>query len=111
VKVLFLFELQCFVVCVFSGRPIVKGNANFQYTANVDYQQQQQQQQQQHQHRHSSLISGGGNYSNSVPRSKMTLPAPPANMTPQFNTLMMMHRSPNIRGMDHLEILGRMNES
>jgi hypothetical protein len=95
---------------VFSGRPIVKGNANFQYTANVDYQQQQQQQQQQ-QHRHSSLISGGGNYNNSVPRSKMTLPTPPAAMTPQINTLMMMHRSPNVRGEDHLQIVGRMNTS
>jgi hypothetical protein len=94
---------------VFSGRPIVKGNANFQYTANVDYQQQQQQQQQQH--RHSSLISGGGNYSNSVPRSKMTLATPPANMTPQINTLMMMNRSPNVRGKDRLVIVGRLNES
>ena len=91
-----------------SGRPIVKGNANFQYTANVDYQQQQQQQQQQ-QHRHSSLISGGGNYNNSVPRSKMTLATPPATMTPQINTLMMMHRSPNVRGKYHLEIVGRMS--
>jgi hypothetical protein len=96
-------------MCVVLGRPIVKGNANFQYTANIDYQQQQQQQQQQH--RHNSLMSGGGNYSNSVPRSKMTLAAPPANMTPQFNTVMMMHRSPNIRSKDHLEILGKMNES
>jgi hypothetical protein len=108
VKVL-LFELQRFVTRDFAGRPIVKGNANFQYTANVDYQQQQQQQQQQH--RHNSFISGGGNYNNSVPRSKMTLATPPANMTPQFNALMMMHRSPNVRGKDHLEILGGMSES
>ncbi|PNF25668.1 hypothetical protein B7P43_G00632 [Cryptotermes secundus] len=72
------------------GRPIVKGNANFQYAANVDYQQQQQ-------HRHNSVLSSGGSYSNSVQRSKMTLATPPPNMTPQFNSLMMMHRPPNVR--------------
>jgi hypothetical protein len=91
---LYHFELQCFVIHVVSGRPIVKGNANFQYAANVDYQQQQQQQQ----HRHNSVLSSGGNYSNSVQRSKMTLATPPPNMTPQFNSIMMMHRPPNVRG-------------
>jgi hypothetical protein len=93
----FIFELKCFMICVVSGRPIVKGNANFQYAANVDYQQQQQ-------HRHNAMISGGGNYNNSVPRSKITLTAPPPNMTPQFNSLMMMHRPSNVRGKSHLEL-------
>ncbi|XP_069683292.1 eukaryotic translation initiation factor 4E transporter-like isoform X2 [Periplaneta americana] len=69
------------------GRPIVKGNTNFQFASNVDYQQQQQQ------HRHTSLMSGSG----SVPRSKMTLATPPPNMPPQFNSLMMMHRQSNVR--------------
>ena len=82
-----------------SGRPIVKGNANFQYATNVDYQQQQHQlQQQQQQQRHNSMISGGGNYSNSVQRSKMTMATPPPNLPPQFNSIMMMHRPPNVRG-------------
>jgi hypothetical protein len=93
---MFRFELQSFMFVV-SGRPIVKGNANFQYAANVDYQQQQQQQQ----HRHNSVLSSGGSYSNSVQRSKMTLAAPPPSMSPQFNSLMMMHRPPNVRGKGH----------
>jgi hypothetical protein len=84
------------MMLVVPGRPIVKGNANFQYAANVDYQQQQ--------HRHNAMISGGGNYSNSVPRSKITLTAPPPNMTPQFNSLMMMHRPSTVRGKDHSEL-------
>jgi len=90
------------MVCVVSGRPIVKGNTNFQYAANVDYQQQ---------HRHNSMISGGGNYTNSVPRSKMTLATPPPNMAPQFNSLMMMHRPPNVRGKCHLALLGEKDAS
>jgi hypothetical protein len=95
----FAIELKCFI----SGRPIVKGNANFQYAANVDYQQQQQ-------HRHTAMIPGGGNYSNSVPRSKITVTAPPPNMTPQFNSLMMMHRPSNVRGKGHLVLLGGKSE-
>jgi hypothetical protein len=93
---LFYFELQSLMMFVVSGRPIVKGNANFQYAANVDYQQQQQQQQ-----RHNSVLSSGGSYNNSVQRSKMTLATPPPNMTPQFNSLMMMHQPPNVRGKSH----------